>query len=154
MNMLSGIYNEQITKLLGQKIAGNYHCPTRYSVAENPGVKVWSRYKFDRLPAVATKKYRDFSAVAVGSPAALTPEFMNFLAREAGVYVPCEAGIQTNMNGKFISVHTLRAGKYQIKLPFACQVRNLKNGKLETVCSGKFEIDAQAGSTYWFALEK
>ena len=153
MNMLSGIYNEQITKLLGQKIAGNYHCPTRYSVAENPGVKVWSRYKFDRLPAVATKKYRDFSAVAVGSPAALTSEFANYLAREAGAYVVSRPGLQINMNSKFISVHALIAGKYQLELPFVCQLRNLKTGKLET-CNGKtFVLDAEAGSTYWFALE-
>jgi len=153
MNMLSAVYNEQLTKMLGVKFQGNYHCPSRYSVAENDGVKVWSRFKADQLPAVATVKLPHSCAVAVGSPAALTPEFVNYLARQAGAYVPSQPGLQINMNGQFMSIHALIPGKYQIDLPFACQVRNLKSGKMEQSPSQKLILDAEAGSTYWFALE-
>jgi len=78
---------------------------------------------------------------------------VNYLARQAGAYVPSQPGLQINMNGQFMSIHALIPGKYQIDLPFACQVRNLKSGKMEQSPSQKLILDAEAGSTYWFALE-
>ena len=81
------------------------------------------------------------------------PAEFNALARTAGAYVPVEPNaMEVDMNGDFISVHALRNGTFDFKLPFPCKVTNVKSGQEEQVCGDTFRISVEAGQTCWFVL--
>jgi hypothetical protein len=56
------------------------------------------------------------------------------------------------MNGSFVSVHALRTGKWRFRLPFECEVENVRSGQMERVEGGAFALDLTAGETAWFIL--
>ncbi|MBE6399557.1 MAG: hypothetical protein E7041_05390 [Lentisphaerae bacterium] len=154
INMLSTLYADQLTRMLGRNFSDAYQCPTRFTAAEEEGVKVFARFKADNAPAMAAKQFPGYRSVMVGAAGGLSPEFLNYLMHEAKAYTVSDAGLQVDMNGNFISIHAIMPGKFTIELPFECKVRNVKSGKFEQVSGKKFTLDAIAGSTYWFELIK
>ena len=87
----------------------------------------------------------------LGEPMALTPKGFNGFARAAGAYVPAEAGLQVDMNGDFISVHCLKSGRYEFRLPFEAEVVNLKSGE-KTKSARSISLDMTGGETRWYGL--
>ncbi len=83
-----------------------------------------------------------------------TADFMNKFATESGAYVATKPGLQVDMNGDFISVHCIVPGVYDFKLPFACNVVNVKSGKHEAVADRIFKLNLTAGETCWFRLKE
>ena len=133
-------------------------CKTAWSdvwptVAEKPGVKVLSRYVSDGKPAVA---YIDGDAgrrVYVCEPGGLTPGLYNRFARESGAYVALgREGVQLNMNEDFVSLHCLRAGRYDFRLPFKCKAINMRTGLAEKADAGVLHLELTAGETCRFFL--
>ena len=120
---------------------------------EEPGIRVIARFAKGNVPAIAEKAFKDWKCVIVGSAGGFTPQYFNRVVREAKGYVPVEGGLQVNMNGSFLSVHCLKSGEYDFKLPFTCNVRNLKNGKVSGN-AGSIRLDMTPGETRWFTLEK
>ena len=130
--------------------------PQRCSVKETPGVKVLARYEDDKLPALAVREDADCRRVYVCEPGGLTSGLMNRFAREAGAYVPVpRTGLQVDMNGDFISVHCLRPGTYDFKLPFDCEVLNLKTYAFEKPEGRILKLNLTAGETcrFWIGNE-
>ena len=125
----------------------------RLSVAEGPGVKVLARYVADGLPAIAERQDADCRRIYAGEACGITPELFNRFAREAGAYVGTRAGVQLDMNGNFVSIHCLRPGRYDFRLPFPCRVVNLKSGADEKGTAGVVSLDLTAGETCWFQLQ-
>jgi hypothetical protein len=127
----------------------------RSAIKETPGVKVLGRYVSDGAAAVAVMDVPEFRRVYVAEPAGLSPGLFNRLARESGAYVPVvEGGLEVDMNGDFISVHALRSGEWDFRLPFPAKVVNLKSAKAENVSGGKMKLRLTAGQTAWFSLTK
>jgi hypothetical protein len=57
------------------------------------------------------------------------------------------------MNGSFVSVHALRTGHFDFKLPRKCTVTNMKTGKVEVRNAEVLPLDLVAGETCWFSLD-
>jgi len=132
----------------------NYPRGERGTVVEVPGVNVIARF-VDGAPAIAELKEEDCRRLYFSAPGGFTPELFNRYARESGAYVPVEgARAQVNMNGDFISIHSLRNGPFEFKLPFDCKVRNVKSGKYERTCGQKLRLNMTAGQTCWFEVER
>ena len=90
----------------------------------------------------------------VASYGGLTPDYYHHLAMESGAYVPTDGhGLEIDMNGNFISVHCLRSGRYDIRLPFAADVLNLKTGKTVATSAKTVKADLEAGETRWYQLK-
>ena len=84
-------------------------------------------------------------------PCGLTAKMFNAFARSAGAYVPCDMGLQVDMNGEFVSVHCLRTGRYDFTLPHEAEVTNLKTGRnLGTMRS--IPLDMTGGETRWYGI--
>ena len=99
--------------------------------------------------------YRHIIRRITPTDAYIRPAEFNARARAAGAYVPVEPNaLEVNMNGDFLSVHALRNGTFDFKLPFPCQVRNVKSGQLEDVSGDTFKISVEAGQTCWFVFEQ
>jgi hypothetical protein len=82
----------------------------------------------------------------------ITPtDFLRFV-RDAGGYVPAEYGLEVDMNGSFISVHALRGGKFNFRLPRRCSVHNMKTGACEVKDAEILPLGLVAGETCWFRL--
>ena len=108
---------------------------------------------FDSDPALAAT-YRYVLRRISTTDAYMKPAEFNARARAAGAYVPVEPNaLEVDMNGDFLSVHALRNGTFDFKLPFHCKVRNVKSGKFEEVSGDTFKISVEAGQTCWFTFE-
>jgi hypothetical protein len=57
------------------------------------------------------------------------------------------------MNGDFVSVHALKTGRYDFRLPFPCKVVNLKTGLAVPAAGGVVPLDLVAGETRWYSLK-
>jgi hypothetical protein len=89
----------------------------------------------------------------VATPGGLSPKRFNSLVKNAGGYVCAPTGLQVDMNGNFISIHCLETGKYDFSLPFAAEVRNLKNGeRISSVRS--LTLDLTGGETRWYSIRR
>jgi hypothetical protein len=89
----------------------------------------------------------------VDTPGGLSPKRFNSLVKNAGGYVCAPTGLQVDMNGNFISIHCLETGKYDFSLPFAAEVRNLKNG--ERISSARsLTLDLAGGETRWYSIRR
>ena len=81
----------------------------------------------------------------------LSPAEFAEAVRKAGGYVPSQYGLVVDMNGRFMSVHAMRGGHYDFKLPRECEAVNAKTGAVEA--RGRtLPLDLLAGETCWFWL--
>ena len=124
----------------------------RMHVVDGEGVKVWARYVSDGLPAIAERQDADCRRIFVGEAGGVTPQLFNRFARDAGAYVGTRAGMQLDMNGDFVSMHCIRPGPCDFRLPFPCRIVNLKNGVDEKSDGGVLHLNLTAGETCWFRL--
>ena len=153
VNVLSFTDHWLLTRYLGGSNFAKCWQPRRTTVEEEPGMRVIARFAKGNVPAIAEKAFKTWKCVIVGSAGGLTPQYFNRVVREAKGYAPVEGGLQVNMNGRFLSIHCLKSGEYDFKLPFTCNVRNLKNGKVSGNADS-IRLDMTPGETRWYTLEK
>ena len=152
-NMLSPLFSDTVLlQNIGKNAPKNMR-PGRFMVLPGPGLTVHARYRDNGNIAIASRNFRDFRSVYVGNSGGLTPEFFNHLARTGGVYSVADSGIQVNMNGNFMAVHGIIPGKYRIKLPFSCDVINLKDGSVTGKNIKFFDLNVSSGTSWWFLLK-
>ena len=129
--------------------------PHRVSVRPSADMDVIGRYAADGAAAIVSKRSGNGRIVSVCDQMGLTPSLFNRIVRESGGYCCGEPGrVQVNMNGDFISVHCLRSGTYDLRLPFAAKVVNLKTDREEWVRDDVLRLDLTAGQTCWFSLAR
>ena len=127
----------------------------RTVLREPDGMKVLARYADTGEPALAMREDGGCRRVYVCEPGGLSADLFNRLARESGAFVPVSGGgLQVDMDGGFVSVHALRNGTWDFKLPFPCHVTNLASGCEEMTADGVLRLALSAGETCWFLLEK
>ncbi len=127
--------------------------PPRLYLEEAPGQKVVARFDEDGTAAVAERAEGAAKLVYVAAYGGLTPDYFRHLVEEAGGYVPsAKMGLQIDMNGNFMSVHCLKAGSYEIRLPFAADVLNLKTGVTAATAARSMKMDLEACETRWHQL--
>ena len=79
----------------------------------------------------------------------MSPREFAAIVRAAGGYVPTRDGLQVDMSGVFLSVHALRGGHYDFRLPAPMSVVNMKDGSV--AANGPvLPLDVVAGETCWF----
>lgn len=129
--------------------------PLRFSLRNPSGAKIAARYAEDGAAAITLREVGASRHVVVCDQIGLTPQLLNRLTRESGGYVSGAPGfVQTDMNGDFVSIHALRAGRYVFRLPFPARVVNVKTGRDETTKDGVLPLELNAGGTYWFRLHR
>ena len=125
-------------------------------IQEAPGVIVHARYAWNtNKVAIAERRDADAHRWYLAVPGGFTPEIFQRIARESGAYVPVdETGLMVSMNGDFISVHALKGGRYDFKLPFPCKVVNVASKQREPSADGYLHLNLTPGETCWFLLKK
>jgi hypothetical protein len=155
-NMNSLFHACKITELLGVKDGWSwqYKSPTRLYLKPSPELKCMARFAEDGTIAVAERSDADAKLVYVASYGGLTPDYYHHLAMESGAYVPTNGhGLEIDMNGDFLSLHCLKSGKYDIRLPFIADVLNLKTGRTVATAAKSVKIHLEAGETRWYQLK-
>lgn len=132
-----------------------YYSPERTFVEPEPDQKVVARYTEDGTAAVVERSVGNSKLVYVAPFGGLTPGYLHALAAESGAYLPtAESGYEVDMNGDFISLHSLRNGPAVFRLPFAARVRNLKTGEEMPGVRTELRLDLTAGETRWYRLRR
>ena len=143
------------TDLLGVKKGWpwQYKSPTRLFVKPASGIKALSRFTEDGTIAVAERSADDAKLVYVAAYGGLSPEYFHHLAQDSGAYVPTDGyGLEIDMNGDFMSLHCLKAGSYEVRLPFTADVLNLKTGRRTATAARSVKMDLEACETRWYQL--
>ena len=84
----------------------------------------------------------------------MSDDFLNYIAREAGVYVAGPPGHQLSLNGEFASLHALRSGSYTLQLPVGRRrVLDADTGQMLSKTAITFTFPVTTQQTYWFLLE-
>lgn len=126
----------------------------RTHIVEKPGLRILARYADDGSVAIAEKDVGRSRRIYVAPQGGITAELFAHWSGESGAYVPARPGVQVDMNGDFASIHCLRPGCYDFKLPFPCRVRNLKSGELEKASGNVVKLELSAGETVWLGFER
>lgn len=162
---LKSVPGEKISHLSGLHIAAmamnasgkapSHLLPLRYSVKPVDGIKVNAVYRRDNAPAIVEKNIGKGKLVYIAAPGGLSAAYFHYLVKSGGGYVTADrSGLQVDMNGNFMSVHCIIPGKYILHLPYTANVINLKDHTPVIVRNRKFELEAEAGATYWFEIRK
>ena len=61
--------------------------------------------------------------------------------------------LQVDMNGDFVSIHALKTGRYDFRLPFPCKVVNIKTGREVLAPGNSIPLNPVAGETRWYSLQ-
>ena len=99
---------------LGKEDPWHHRLP-RWIVTDKKAVTL-ARYASGES-AVAVRRHKDFTAVFCGVPGALDPVLFYNIVRAAGGYAVARPGVVADMNGNFLSLHALKAGRYPLSLP-------------------------------------
>lgn len=155
VRMYSSLHSVKFTDLIGVNRGWPWQLqsPTRLFVKEAPDVKVLARFTEDGTAALAEKTVGNSRFVYAAAFGGLSAEYFHRLAMEAGAYVPTDRpGVQVDMNGDFISMHCLRPGRYDLRLPRKSAVLNLKTGRASSAKGGTLRLELEAGETRWYRL--
>lgn len=127
----------------------------RNSIVEAKGVRVLARYLSDGAPAIIAREGKGSRQVVFTEAGGVSGGAFNRLAVEAGAYVALPPDVaEVDMNGDFVSVHALRNGDCDFRLPFDCTVENLKTGRAEPVVCGCLRLRLDAGDTCQFLIRR
>ena len=129
--------------------------PHRISIRPSADMDVIGQYAADGAAAIVSKRVDRGRLIYVCDQMGVTPYLFNRIVRESGGYVCGEPGrVQISMNGDFVSVHCLRTGVYDLRLPFDAMVTNLKTDAAELTRGQVLHLDMTAGQTCWFSLAR
>ena len=82
----------------------------------------------------------------------LTAEFVQQIAREAGVHIYAPAGDVVYANSRFITFHAASAGEKVLKLPQICDVVDIFEHKIVARGVRELRFNAALHDSYLFAL--
>lgn len=103
-------------------------------------------------PDVSLTELDGWRRMYVHDPCGLLPAEFNRLVRLSGGYVAAPAGVQVNANGRFMSIHSLRTGRCDLRFPAAGTVVDMETGAAFPVPEGVLPVDLVAGETRWYLL--
>lgn len=99
--------------------------------------------------AVAVRRHRDFTTVFCGVPGSLDPVLFRNIVRAAGAYAVTTPGAVADMNGNFLSLHALKAGRYPVALPPGrSRLIDAETGREEK----DHAVTLGAGESRWFKM--
>ena len=152
VNQTSSLQILQYTRSLTGK--NPFLQPPRFSVKRQEGDIVRAFFADDGSPATVERRRDTHTSVYLGAPGSLTPEFFLELVRRANAFCICdEVGVQANVSGIFLSLHSLITGTRTIRLPRRGIVRNLKTGKESPEPLSEISLECEAGTSYWFEIK-
>lgn len=114
-----------------------------------------AKYNEDGKTAMGIKQFSDWTSIYIAAPNALSGEMMNNIAKQANAYRCGTAAMgEMRMNGRFVSYHALKSGKYTLQLPKGIsKVIDAETGKILATGVKNFIIEGKAQTTYWYFIE-
>ncbi len=109
-------------------------------------------YTADGKAAVGVKAMNGWKSIYVANPSGLTSQLLNNIAVDAGAYVLTSPGVVSSVRGNFISLHALKGGAYELKLPKNGRVVSVESGKILNSDGGRISVEIPAGDTRWFRI--
>ena len=134
-------------KYLDRNIGGEYMFEPRFRVADK-SAKVLAYYSDNGGVAAASR-----NNVTLYGGAQLDSEFVQNVARNAGVHGYAAAGDNLEVGGGVLSLHTASKGKKVITLKKPCKLVEIFTGEVIDASNGKAVLDMDALTTKVFIME-
>lgn len=119
---------------------------------DDPEATVLARYAEDDRPAMAVRRFDDWTSVVLGAPNSLGPKLLHNIAAEANAYCIAQPGNEIHLNNSFVSVNALRTGPTTLHLPRQADVRDAFSGQLLAENTRTITLQVTAGQIRWLLL--
>lgn len=117
-------------------------------------VEVLARYRETGEIAAARRQFDGWTSIYLAAPHSLDATFLNNIAVTAGAYRCGSPGQAVYMNGRFASLHGLKAQDYTFILPpGTTRVVAPETGKTLAKDVREFTFHIQPQETYWYLFE-
>ena len=137
-----------MVKYLDHNIGGEYKFEPRFRVVDNTAEML--AYYSDKGGVAAARK----GNVTLYGGAQLDSEFVQNIAKCAGVHVYAAAGDNLEIGGGVLSFHAASRGKKVITLKKPCRLVEIFTGETVDATSGKVVLNMEALTTKVFSIEE
>ena len=135
-----------MVKIGDKDVGGEYAFSPRFTVTDN-AAKYLANYSDTNETAAATK-----GNVTFYGGAQLDAEFVQQIAKAAGVHIFMSAGDNLEFGGGILSIHSASKGIKQITLPRPARLTDIFSGEIIDVPDGKISIDMDVFNTRVFEI--
>lgn len=111
-------------------------------------------YQNTELVGAAVKRHRNWTAVYIGAPGGITPDFLRAAAAEAGIKPAGPSGDATYAGNGFITIHAAASGEKTISWQGNYDAVDLADGKVVVPNANTLTFHLEAGQSRWFRLQK
>ncbi len=123
-------------------------------VADDPAAEVIGKFLSDGKPAIALRKYPSWTSIFVGSPDGLSAQLLWNIARQNGSFIAVDRpGLALSMRDRFMSLHAIKRGTYQVRFPQSGKIVDADSGKVLTPNGDTASLTMEAGETRWLIQE-
>jgi len=123
----------------------------RFVVTDSEAVPL-AKYS-DGKTAVAVRRFLDWTSVYFGMLGTQDAALFHRIAKDAGALVLTEPSVAVEFNGRFLSLHGLKNGPTNLRLPFGSVVYDFDTNQ-EVGRGRDITLKLNAGETRWFRVEK
>lgn len=118
---------------------------------EDRNATTLARYR-DGNAAIAVRRFEDWTSLYIAAPGGLEARLLHNVAKETGAYVLTEPGQAIEMNGHFISMHGMKKGHHEFKLPYRADVIDLETNHIIVRNTDHFEVSVEPQRQYWYDI--
>lgn len=123
-------------------------------VADDPAAEVIGKFLSDGKPGIALRKYPSWTSIFVASPDGLSAQLLWNIARRNGSFIAVDRmGLALSMRDRFMSLHAMKRGTYQVRFPQSGKIMDADSGKVLTPNGDTASVTMEAGETRWLIQE-
>lgn len=127
-----------------------FNCTGPAFVVSDKNAEILAHYEGRNLPAAAVKRHKDWTAVYVGCPNGITPEFLNLAARQAGIKPVGPVGDATYAGNGFIAIHAMSDGIKTISWTSPSDLVEIAGNKCVVRNATSYSFEMKTGETRFF----
>ena len=119
-------------------------------VVDDPAAQIIGRYISDGKDGIAVRKYSEWTSIFIGSPDGLSAGLLRNIAEWNGSFRAVDRpGLALAMRDRFMSLHAMKRGTYQVRFPQSGKIINADTGQVLAEESDRVSVTLDAGETLW-----
>ena len=127
-----------------------FYCEGPAFIVTDKTAEILACYENTNIPAAAVKKNGSWTGIYVGCPNGITPEFLNLIARQAGIKPVGPVGDATYAGNGFIAIHAMSDGTKTISWKSPSDLIEIATNKCVATNTTSFTLDMKTGETRFF----
>ena len=122
-------------------------------VVNEPTNNILGYYTNTNIPGAAIKEHKNWTAVYIGTPGGITPNFLNAIACKAGIKPIAKPGDSVHLGNGFLVYHAMSSGTKTVNWHGKHDLLDLSTGKTVAKQKDSYSFKISLGETKWFKLK-